>query len=409
MTIHCQQCTARNSSLYSNCVRCGAPLHIFAPPVGNIDDPFPHAESLEEHLLERISALEIEASRLRQQNERLLELMHRQATTTFNDHALLDALIGVLEDRGSVRRTQIEHRFRKLIEQYAEEVDERQRIDARKQEILDAFDGTEGARFGLLVDDGIDMLADGNPRRGIRKLQKAQSLDPANQPLSLFLGEYHFFNGRRSQARQYLERSVALDPGNAIAVMMLGVVCTDAGEAESAKEYFTRALALRQDSFVAHYGLGRLLAAEGRYREALSHLKRALTLSPSAEMHYLVGRTYLEDGRVVSAERHLRKAIVLDPFFDPALYHLGLIYLDRSDVNRAREYFRAASEVRPEERRYQTALTAKNSKSLSALPVFDGMGGEQNPSLSDGDERFSSLVMQFLAIDAFGPGSTVRE
>ena len=47
--------------------------------------------------------------------------------------------------------------------------------------------------------------------------------------------------------------------------------------------------------------------------------------------------------------------------FDPALYHLGLLSLERADLGRAREYFRAASEANPGERRYKAALAAKKS------------------------------------------------
>ncbi|HKP10899.1 MAG TPA: hypothetical protein VJZ91_02275, partial [Blastocatellia bacterium] len=58
--------------------------------------------TIEEHLLERISALE---SELHGANERiglLLELLHRQATSGLYDHAMLDALVEHLSARGAV-------------------------------------------------------------------------------------------------------------------------------------------------------------------------------------------------------------------------------------------------------------------------------------------------------------------
>jgi tetratricopeptide (TPR) repeat protein len=152
-----------------------------------------------------------------------------------------------------------------------------------------------------------------------------------------------------------------------------------------------------------------LHAVEGHYEQALVHFKRALTLSPSAEMHYLVGRTYLLQERSDVAERHLRKAVDLDPSFDAALYHLGLIYLDKDDVRRAHECFRAASEVNPEERRYKAALAAKTPKGLGALPVF-GVGRiTRKHSITSGDARFTALLMQNLANDAVKPGHDARD
>lgn len=360
-------------------------------------------DGFEEHLLERISALETEVEKMRQQNERLLDLIHRQATNSFNDHALLDAVVSVLEERGGVQRGAVELRWRELIDQYTEELDERERVEDRSRQIVDAYSGDDPERFTQLVDEGAQLLLDGETRKGIRRFEKALLLDPANVALELFLGEHFFFDGRRSLARHYLEQAVEADPQNAVASLMLGVVCGDEGEVDSARDYFERALHLREDSFVAHYGLGRLHAVEGRMEEALPHFKRALALSPSAEMHYLVGRAYLAQERVGVAERHLRKAVDLDPHFDPALYHLGLIYLAQSDVGRARELFLAASEANPRERRYRAALSAETPKGLVALPVFGAGRVTRKQSITSGDARFAMLLMQSLADDALGP------
>ncbi len=407
-TIYCQRCATLNSIDRSHCARCGTPLLIVSS-VRGLPAGYEEPEGIEEHLLERISALETESNRLRQQNERLLDLIHRQATTSFHDHALLDAVVSVLEERGGVPPGQVQSRWRELIDRYTEELDERERCEERAREILDAYTGTDVLAFERLVSEGTELLLDGNAKRGIRRFEKALLLDPANVPLGLFLGEHFFFDGRRTLARHYLEQAVNAAPDNAIASLMLGVLCGDEGETESARAYFERALRLRKNSFVAHYGLGRLHAVEGRYEQALTHFKRALTLSPSAEMHYLVGRTYLAQERSDVAERHLRKAVDLDPNFDAALYHLGLIYLGQDDVRRARECFRAASEVNPEERRYKAALTAKTVKGLVALPVFGASRITRKHSITSGDARFTMLLMQNLANDAINATNSARD
>jgi tetratricopeptide (TPR) repeat protein len=407
-TIYCQRCATLNPIDRSHCARCGTPLLILSS-VRGLPAGYEEPEGIEEHLLERISALETESSRLRQQNERLLDLIHRQATTSFHDHALLDAVVSVLEERGGVPPGQVQTRWRELIDRYTEELDERERCEERAREILDAYVGDDVLAFERLVSEGTELILDGNTRRGIRRFEKALLLDPANIPLGLYLGEHFFFDGRRTLARHYLEQAVSAAPDNAIAALMLGVLCGDEGETESARAHFEHALRLRKNSFVAHYGLGRLHAVEGRFEQALIHFKRALTLSPSAEMHYLVGRTYLAQERSDVAERHLRKAVDLDPSFDAALYHLGLIYLGQDDVRRARECFRAASEANPEERRYKAALTAKTAKGLVALPVFGAGRITRKHSITSGDARFTMLLMQNLANDAINAGHGARD
>jgi tetratricopeptide (TPR) repeat protein len=406
-TIYCQRCATLNSIDRSNCAQCGTPLLIVSS-VRGLPAGYEEPEGIEEHLLERISALETEVSRLRLHNDRLLDLIHRQATTTFHDHALLDAIVTVLEERGGVPAGQVQLKWQELIDRYTEELDERERFEERTREILDAFSGADIVPFERLVAEGMELLLDGVPRRGVRRLEKALLLDPDNGALGLFLGEYFFFGGRRALARHYLEQVTSASPDNATASLMLGVLCGDEGETDSARAHFEHALAVRGDSFVAHYGLGRLHAVEGRFAKALTHFKRALSLSPSPEMHYLVGRAYLAQERANIAERHLRKAVDLDPHFDAALYHLGLIYLDQADVGRARECFRAASEANPDERRYRAALTAESAKGLVALPVFGPGRITRKQSITSGDARFTMLLMQNLANDALNPGHGAR-
>ncbi|MCC6742555.1 MAG: tetratricopeptide repeat protein [Acidobacteria bacterium] len=406
MRILCQNCATPNPGSQALCVRCRAQLHIVTIPRRH-RHLFAEPDGIEEHILERISTLETELEKLRARNDRLLDLVHRQANASFNDRALLDAVVSLLEEHSGLDTDAVELRWRQLVDRYSEELDERDRLEERSREISLAYGGTDRPSFDRLVDDGMQLVLGGDERRGVRRLEKALLLDPANGPLGKFLGEHFFFAGRPSLARHYLERAASNEPRNTHVALMLGVVCGDDGETESARLHFERALALRKDSFLAHYGLGRLHAVEGRFREALVHFKRALTLSPSAEMHYLVGRIYLEQERVDVAERHLRKAVDLDPTFDQALYHLGLILMRQSDVTRARELFLAAAEVNPDERRYRTAISAKSAKRLVSLPVFGPGRIAKRRSITNGDARFTLLVMQTLADDAFGslPGA----
>ena len=407
-TIFCQRCAALNSVNRSHCARCGTPLLILSSvrgAGGSFDEP----DSLEEHLLERISALETEVQKLNRQHERLLDLIHRQATTSFHDHALLDAVVSVLEERGGVQPGEIESRWRDLVEQYTDELDAREHLEDRVRAFLDAYKGPDITSFERLVDEGLDMLLNGSPRRGIRRLEKALLLDPDNVPLGLFLGEHYFFGGKRTLARHYLEQVSLAQPRSSMAALLLGVLCGDDGETDSAREHFERALAVNRFSFAAHYGLGRLHALEGRYGEALAHFKRALTAHPSPEMHYLVGRAYVAEGKSELAIRHMKKAVGMDPEFDAALYQLGLLYLERSDVAQARRCFEAALDVNPGERRYKAAVAASDASGLTPLPVFGAGRITRKNSITSGDARFTIMLMQTLASDAINGTADTAE
>jgi tetratricopeptide (TPR) repeat protein len=352
--------------------------------------------TLEEHLLERISVLESSLQRAHEQMEVLLDLLHRQATSNLYDHAMLDALIQHLSERGGLEEDQLEQLWRKRVAEHYQESDQAEQMERRVEQILSEFKGENFDLFARLLDAGADLFLEGNNKRGIHYFEKALVLDPTNASLAFFIGEHFFRVNKLRLARNYLERALERQPNNYSAMLMLGVICGDDGELDVAKRYLERALKVKKNSFTAHYGLGRIFVSEGRMREAIAHLKRALTLKPTAEMHYLVGRAYLEDGRTEIAVRHLQRCIEIDPKFDPALYHLGLIYLSQDKFSLAQEHFRAAYEINPRESRYRTALRARKASRLAPLPVFGRTAVTSRKVVTSGDVRLAELVRSDL-------------
>ncbi len=70
---YCQKCLAANSLGQEFCARCGTRLMIIVEPLGARYDLADVAASSEEHLLERISALENRLERLTEKVERALD------------------------------------------------------------------------------------------------------------------------------------------------------------------------------------------------------------------------------------------------------------------------------------------------------------------------------------------------
>src|SRR5262249_31788229 len=95
------------------------------------------------------------------------------------------------------------------------------------------------------------------------------------------------------------------------------------------------------------------------------------------------------------ALKHLRKAVGLDPQFDAALYHLGVIYLKRNLVDKAREHFRAAYEINPLAR-YRSALRARSGAQLPAMPLFGRANIPKRRVLTNGDARLARLLRSAL-------------
>jgi tetratricopeptide (TPR) repeat protein len=397
--IICQKCTHKNPYDRQSCSKCGTRLMIITNT--RTAAAFGGAESLlrptiEEHLLERITALETALMRNQERLEIMLELVHRQATSGLYDHAMIDALVEHLSERGAVEGGKLETLWRDRVAEHYEEVSEKERFQNLIELMLGDFSGDNIDLFARLLDTGADLFIEGNAKRGIRYFEKALVLDPVNAVLSFFIGEHFFRINKPALSQIYLERAVNKEPDNHMAMLMLGVICGDNGELDSAKNYLTDALKFKKNSFTAHYGLGRILASEGKLREAIAHLKQALRLKPTPEMYYLVGRAYLEYGRAEIAMRHLRRCIDLDPKFDAALYHLGLIYLRQNDLLLAQEHFQAAHDLNPREPRYRVALRTRKAGSLALLPVFGRAAVSNRKVVTNGDVRLVELLRDDL-------------
>jgi tetratricopeptide (TPR) repeat protein len=352
--------------------------------------------TLEEHLLERVSALESALQRANDRIEVIVDLANRQATNGLCDQAMLAALIDHLTDRGVVENDQLEVLWRDRMAQRYEESNQQLRLEERLDAVRSTFGGGNGELFDRLLNTGSDLFIEGNYKKGIRYFEKALLLDPLNPPLAAFIGEHFYRLNKPVLAREYLERAISTEPDNCGALILLGVICGDDGDLQAAKQHLSIALKLKKDSFAAHYGLGRILASEGKLREAIAHLKRALTLRPTPEMHYLVGRAYLEEGRSEVAFRHLRRCVDMDPRFDAALYHLGLIYLRQNNLLLAQEHFRAAYAINPRESRYRVALRARKPSQLTPLPVFPRAAVSSRKVVTSGDVRLTELLRSEL-------------
>ncbi|MBI3652671.1 MAG: tetratricopeptide repeat protein [Acidobacteria bacterium] len=397
--IICQKCTHKNPYDRESCVQCGTRLMLItntrtAAAYGGIESLL--RPTLEEHLLERITALETALMRTQDRLEIMLELLHRQATSGLYDHAMIDALVEHLSERGAVEGGKLEILWRDRVAEHYEEASEKDKLEKVLELMLGDFGGDNIDLFARLLDTGADLFLEGNAKRGIRYFEKALVLDPANAILAFFIGEHFFRINKPTLAQLYLERAINKEPENHLAMLMLGVICGDNGELDLAKNYLTRALKLKKDSFTAHYGLGRILASEGKLREAIGHLKQALRLKPTPEMYYLVGRAYLDYGRAEVAMRHLRRCVDLDPKFDAALYHLGLIYLKQNETLLAQEHFQAAHDLNPREPRYRVALRTRKAASLTPLPVFGRAAVSNRKVVTSGDVRLVELLRSDL-------------
>jgi Flp pilus assembly protein TadD len=387
---YCQNCLAANPLGQDFCARCGTRLMIIAESVltrfENSEPPPPN----EEHLLERISALENRLGRLTEKLERGLDLLLRQAQNAHFDRALVKALVSLLSDDGLVQGDRLERLWLDRCEKDAEEQLESERREELRLKILANYHGEESQAFERCVSEGFLFIDDEQFSRGIRSLQRAAELSRDNAQLLYFVGEQFFRTGKTHRARNYLAMAYEIAPADTRISLLLGLTCADEGETERAKELLSSATRRGGSSFAAHYGLGRLFVAEENWRKALHEFKLALASKASPEAHYALGCLYYQLSRDAMAARHLRKALEMDEAYAEALYVLGLISERAGADDAARDYFKRAG---------AGALVRKKSpaKSKSAgapAPLFRLSPANSRKLITGGDRRLAEALRQ---------------
>jgi tetratricopeptide (TPR) repeat protein len=341
-TIICQRCLAANSLDDEFCARCGTRLMLVVEPTAARFEGEAASGDYEEHLLERVSALENHLLRFAEKLEKTLDLLARQARTAYIDHALLDTLISALGESGVVSRARVERMWREAVERDAGRADEGRRRAELKARIKSGPSGRERAAFAGLVEEGFGLIETGKRAEGFRALERAAALAPSNAPLHSFIGEHFFRERKAALAREYLSRAHAAAPDDRRACLLLGLVCGDEGEGALARSLLEQALSGGENSFAAHYALGRLHAAESDWAAALAEFKSALAARACPEAHYAIGLVHYQAGRYRTALRQLQSALKLDEDYAEAHYLVGLTRLRLGERRLAAESFAAA-------------------------------------------------------------------
>jgi len=390
---YCQKCLAANPLGQEFCTRCGTRLMIIVEPPAARYESVESGATNEEHLLERISSLENNQSRLTDKLERALDLLLRQAQNAHFDRAMVKSLVDLLTDDGVVQSARLERLWLNRCQKDAEEQQESERREELRLRILSFYRGQERIAFEQRINEGFLFIDDGQLVRGIRSLRRAAEMAPDNAPLLSFVGEHFFRTGKTDRARGYLARAYEIAPGDTRVSLLLGLTCADEGDSEQAKELLNSATRRGGSSFAAHYGLGRLFVAEENWRKALHEFKLALASRVSPEAHYALGCLYYQLGRDPMASRHLHKALELDEDYGEALYVLGLISERAGRRELAAEYFARAGSGKSIGSTASTNAKRHSNHQLTA-PLFRVSSSRPHRLITGGDRRLAEALKE---------------
>ncbi len=197
---------------------------------------------------------------------------------------------------------------------------------------------------------GLDYVLLDDYADAIKWLEKAATLDGANQDVWYYLGRAYYTKARFLEARKAFLKILELDPRNVRAENNLGLIFESNGDPAAAIGAYRKAIAWQEQSLhpseQPYVNLGNLLMEQGQIKEAIEPLEKAVALAPNnAFCHMTLGVYYRKAGQMESAQRELVRSTQLEPDNAVAHYQLGRVYKEMNDLNRAKAEFDRTAEL----------------------------------------------------------------
>src|SRR5713226_8269629 len=365
----CQTCSAYNDHDREFCSRCQNKLLVLSGVNSFEEDDSEDYEeeddvSLDEHLLERVSALEEIIKRSAETVRTLVDAVGKHERAIFINQTGLLSTKELLEKKNVISSDELVELWESKMGEQMLALEKKQRFTERKDRMVSLFRGEKRERFLQYVADAEGAFDAFDPDRGMKSLEESFRLDRDNYELSFFLGEMFFNDGDLDRGKHYLERTLEVQPDHFDAAVFYGVLLHERQDLKGAERWLRRAIQISQDSFLPYFSLGAIYARKGKLLRAQKFLEKAVQIEPIPQAYFLLGTIFYDKGQLERAIKNFQSAIKLDPEYEEAIYHLGLTYLDRNWNRKAIDCFQEALELNPNKIEYQ-----------QAVKIYEGISG----------------------------------
>lgn len=326
ISYYCQKCRAANEPGSLNCRECGTRLMIvvFPPSIRHDEGVVP--SYYEDHLLERVSLLELRLAQVTEQLKLAYEFISREAKSFQKDHALLQSFFETLEKVNPDLSNLLSQNTLEILDEKKEKRQAEDKQGRLLKEILDNHDSKQTELFTHLIKEGIKLLAQNEEKQAFMTLERALLLSPQNVPLLIFIAENLFRADKFAPASENLEKAFKFAPQNEKVLLLLGAISADKHDAETSRRLLSVLANKPKTSLCVNYIWGMLAAFEGNWTESLAAFKEAAKLQENAEILYLTGCVYFQLQQYEYALQNLQKAVTADIKFADAWFMQSLVY-----------------------------------------------------------------------------------
>ena len=299
-------------------------LVVFPPSTRHDDGIIP--SFYEDHLLERVTLLELRLTHALGQIAMAYEFIGGELKSFQKDHALLEAFFETIKKVNPELGELISQKCLEIFGNKNEKLAFENKQEQILQEILSSHDNKQLELFTHLVKEGQALLEKNEEKQAFLTLERALLLSPKNIALLIFIAEHFFRTDKFVLAEKNLEKAFEFAPQNEKVLLLLGAIYADQAKAEKARRLLSVLVNQPEKSVCVNYIWGMLAAFEKNWMESVAAFKQALESAETAEIHYLIGCAYFQLDHRKIALQHLQKAVSLDGKFADAWYMQSVIY-----------------------------------------------------------------------------------
>ncbi|MEO8073838.1 MAG: hypothetical protein ABI891_01275 [Acidobacteriota bacterium] len=391
---YCQKCRAANEVGEAHCRRCGTRLMlvVFPPAVRHDDGIVP--SFYEDHLLERVSLLELRLAQVTEQLAMAYEFISREARAFQKDHTLLQSFFETIEKINPDLSDLLSKNTLEIFDGKKGKIKAENKHEQNLAEILANHDDKQTELLTHLFKESVKLLEKNEEKQAFLTLERAALISPKNVPLLIFIAENLFRTDKFDGARKILEKAFGFAPQNEKVLLLLGVIYADEAETKKARRLLSVLVNIPEKSLCINYVWGMLAAFEENWTESLAAFKQCLRNKEIPEIQYLIGCVYFQLQNHKFALQHLQKATFSDIKYADAWFMQSLIYKIFDNEESAKNTRQAAFEAKEAGAQSLEFLKGKAQSDFETALPFLHFNREVNHLLSKGSLRLNKFFRE---------------
>lgn len=282
----------------------------------------------EDHLLERVSVLELRHSQMSEALRGVVEILREQSQIMKDERDLIKQLYGMLGLVDGENEAKPVPDLGKIVADVKRRADA---DDAALDAVLAEHRGPRSDLLAKLFIDGLLAWDNYKERAGFQIFDQALAMSPRNVALHRFVLARLVASERFPRAIELAHQLLALVPDDRAGRLLGGIAYAELHQFEESRRLMSL-LANEPSTLMIVNSVWALSAAySGNWTECVAAFKQATSMGTHAELEYLIGCAYFQLGRLKMALRHFEMVRKCDREFADARFMESVIFRRRKE------------------------------------------------------------------------------